>query len=356
MKVRQPPVEVPRRLDAHKVVANPAVVPPPPPGADKSEHQVPADAEAALTLVDAGQRPSATHGMTAASSWLAARTPPGDDERRTLKALSKLLVAERFDAVELSRLCRAAVDGGFEAAFAHALARRAGRVLDGVLEGARGIPDVHGALELLKETLPPAAFRAVATQVAPLVRDEVIGLGALSDEIMKLPRGVDGRATQRALDKVEGELVPRARALRALCEVAGLELHALLAQRTEAAPRVSVGVSHALASIAAQRKGDAREITVHVQTRADAEALLGTWLAREALVDTSEMSPTLVKHLLGRARTFHWDDVYGENGLITGHYPGSDHGLLPHLQIHTADGQEVRVFFPKKFARTEEGA
>jgi hypothetical protein len=311
----------------------------------------------AQALINTGAGTSPTHAMTGPSSWVAARLSPENAKRHALRTLTKLLDATPLQMGKLTELARTASAGGFGAGFAQVFAPHARAVLDAALGGSTQLSDLTGALELFREMLPPEAYGFVAARAAPAMRLEIAALSSLSDEIMKLPRGVDGRATQRTVDKVEGELLPRITQLRTLASVSGTELHALLAQGAPPdRPAASAGVSKALSSLAAHRKQDTREISVHVASRADAEAVLASWLGKEPLVDTSAMSPTLVKHLLGRARTFHWDDTFGKDGIITGHYPGSDHGLLPHLQIHTGDGQEVRVFFPKQDARTEGGA
>jgi len=101
-------------------------------------------------------------------------------------------------------------------------------------------------------------------------------------------------------------------------------------------------------AIKAIQAGDI-EITVH--NRHDAQEILlnhyiGTSPDSPGYINTTGLSPTEAKKLHGRKHgTYHWDVNLANDGSIQGHGANNPHGHKPHLQIHTYDGDIIRIFF-----------
>ncbi|TYQ15489.1 UNVERIFIED_CONTAM: RHS repeat-associated protein [Acetivibrio alkalicellulosi] len=96
----------------------------------------------------------------------------------------------------------------------------------------------------------------------------------------------------------------------------------------------------------AARQLDSGVTQVTVKNRSQAEELFLGKYQGAGYRNTSGMSATEAKNFFGnKAGTYHWDDALDLLGRVTGHGSGNMHGELPHLQIHTWEGNIIRVFY-----------
>lgn len=55
------------------------------------------------------------------------------------------------------------------------------------------------------------------------------------------------------------------------------------------------------------------------------------------------------KNLLGgKGNTYHWDDLFGPDGLLLGHGASNTDSIMRHLQIHPEGGKVIRIFLNKE--------
>jgi len=88
--------------------------------------------------------------------------------------------------------------------------------------------------------------------------------------------------------------------------------------------------------------------SVNVSSRSEAEELFLRLYQGDTrgYRNTTGMSPTEAKDFYGgKAGTYHWDEQVGTDGRLAGHAPGSSDAQFRHLQIHTHDGNVIRIFF-----------
>lgn len=86
---------------------------------------------------------------------------------------------------------------------------------------------------------------------------------------------------------------------------------------------------------------------VTVASRSEAEELFLRRYQGHGYKNTSGMSGPEVKEFFGsKSGTYHWDTQLDSTGRVVGHGPNNPDGAMPHLQIHTHEGDIVHIFFP----------
>jgi hypothetical protein len=87
--------------------------------------------------------------------------------------------------------------------------------------------------------------------------------------------------------------------------------------------------------------------SVTVRTKAEAEELFLGLFQGKGYTNTTSMGAMDAKNLQGGtfANTYHWDNVFDSSGQVINHGVDNIHGELPHLQIHTKEGDKIRIFF-----------
>jgi hypothetical protein len=277
----------------------------------------------------------------------------GDDALAVLAAGGRLGIQLAVVAGGASEVAGTALD-------ARAAWRASERVRRGVGDIANArLEDLEPALALA-ETMGPNELAIVQRQVterlaaeaakAPLAR-----LQAVAETARKIGGDIEAATTKALGQRVRSEveavrmLPPDSRQLRAVrelraaCDSAGIDIRSVLERPGPPPPRASLspGARRAMAKI------DRGETDIQVGSRAEAEEILSQY---PDYVDTGDWGFPMIKTLLrdGKNATFHWDDVFGEDGFLL--HPGQDnpHGDLPHLQLHLGDGATVRVFFARE--------
>jgi hypothetical protein len=230
--------------------------------------------------------------------------------------------------------------------------------------------DLASAHELVAELNNPALVAELDKVAIGIVREEVASLSALSQDIGAMPRAPDGRATEALNRRYAAEITPRVDALLDYEETSGRSLRQLLVDAPpQASATISASAKRAIASIDKQLKtGGSRGLEAEVATRDDAEMVLAHFATKAhdegaPLLDTGAMWPRLIKDLVGKDKSFHWDDAFEARGdppvdVLKGHYwdPERDggqsraeyhHATRPHLQMDLGGRLEVRVYMPR---------
>jgi hypothetical protein len=230
--------------------------------------------------------------------------------------------------------------------------------------------DLAAAHQLVAELDSPAVSAALDKVATGIVRREVEALSTLSQAIGAMPRAADGRATDALNRRYAAEITPRVDALLDYEEVSGRSLRQMLVDAPPAAPaKISASARKAIASLDKQLKAPAsRGLEAEVATREDAEMVLAHFAQKAAdagapLLDTGAMWPRLIKDLVGKDKSFHWDDEFEARGdppvdVLKGHYWAPDreggqtkaeyqHATRPHLQMDLGGRLEVRVYMPR---------
>ncbi len=89
---------------------------------------------------------------------------------------------------------------------------------------------------------------------------------------------------------------------------------------------------------------DQGEAEIRVSSRAIAEEMLSQF---PDYVETESLRFKEIKRLFdGKERTFHWDDVFGDDGRLLNHDAPNPHAEVPHLQLHPKKRNVLRIFFP----------
>ena len=84
---------------------------------------------------------------------------------------------------------------------------------------------------------------------------------------------------------------------------------------------------------------------VFVKSKSEAEELfLGLYQGKGYRNATEFDGVGTTQYFGAKKGTYHWDDTLDNDGRIVGHGQGP-HGDMKHLQIHTNEGQIIRVFF-----------
>lgn len=86
--------------------------------------------------------------------------------------------------------------------------------------------------------------------------------------------------------------------------------------------------------------------SLYVKSRAEAEELVLGVLHGKGYRNTSGESGFSAKQFFGKESTYHWDDVVETGGQLAGHAADNPHAAMgAHLQVHSATGDIVRIFF-----------
>ncbi|MFO0576889.1 MAG: DUF6531 domain-containing protein [Polyangia bacterium] len=86
---------------------------------------------------------------------------------------------------------------------------------------------------------------------------------------------------------------------------------------------------------------------VYVGSRSEAEELFLGRYQGHGYKNTTGMTGPEVKNLFGEKKgTYHWDTQLDSTGRVVGHGPSNPDGAMPHLQVHTHDGDIIHIFFP----------
>jgi len=249
--------------------------------------------------------------------------------------------------------------------------KAAPETLQQVMEAELGQPpsslrirDLASAKELLAELGRPEVDAAFDVVIDGKVRSELKDLSALSQEVGAMPRAVDGRATQEMNNRYAREVTPRVNDLLDLADELDMSVRDFMnAPSTTDAPGLTPKAAQAFKHLQKQLKNpNVTEFHVDVATPDEAEAILRAMQQDHGitLVDTGAMWPRLIKDLVGKDRTFHWDNAFEGRGdppvdVLKGHYwnPADQteacykHATQPHLQLDLGGRREVRIFLPR---------
>lgn len=189
-------------------------------------------------------------------------------------------------------------------------------------------------------------------------RDPDVSLAELEDYVELAPHlGEDAVQELKAmiLERLEREVrglndAPRnlqevrVRHLKGFCERTGIHLQDALRPADFQRPRTLSTEARRI-----MRKISRGTQDIHASSRVVAEEILKQFGDH---VDTTGWPNSRPRKLLGSTDgTYHWDDVFGEDGVLLNHPPDHAHSTKPHLQLHLEDKGTVRIFFPKAEAK-----
>jgi hypothetical protein len=212
-----------------------------------------------------------------------------------------------------------------------------------IVERGMGPNELAHARKLVSARLEKEAARAPLNQIA-----EIAGVAKKAGvEVETKIRGLlDGRIRDevqaiRGLDR--DQQGHRVRALRAATDEAGIDIHDVLSIR---------GERPALASLSPKARRIVEKIDrgiaegLEVSSRSEAVEVLRSF---PGLVETGDWGWPMIKGLLSKSKkgTFHWDDMFGPDGVIKHHPPDHADGKRRHLQLHL-DKKTFRIFFGKE--------
>jgi hypothetical protein len=185
-------------------------------------------------------------------------------------------------------------------------------------------------------------------------RDPKVGFEELLDHLELAPQlGQDAVRELKAmiLERIEREIRgldrlgsgarrAKVRELSSFARRADVEIRDALRNPDPPPPRAALSAK----AQRVLRAIDRGEADVHVSSRAVAEEVLTQY---RDFVDTRGWTMGEIKSLVGgKQSTYHWDDVFGDDGLLIHHELSNPHATTPHLQLHRAEKSIVRIFFP----------
>ncbi len=141
-------------------------------------------------------------------------------------------------------------------------------------------------------------------------------------------------------DLPEGLRKVRVDALADFAERTGIDLRDAVRSLAPAPARTSLSAE----AQRALRKLDQGEAEIQVSSRAVVEEILSQF---PDYVETENFRFKEIKQLFdSKEATFHWDDVFGEDGRLLNHDATNPHAEVPHLQIHPRKAKIIRILFP----------